>query len=236
MLEAKSHDYSTFATLTIEDKHLTWGLDWDCCPIPTVVPRDVQLLVKRMRKLATFRHVTIGEYGNQTDRPHYHMLLFGLDPFQAEELLLKEWKKGFVQVAEMNEQRACYMAGYTTKKLTKLDDDRLQRGQYPEFMRQSLKPFIGAPYLDHLEALHYTAGGARELAETGDVASVARIDGKIWPLDRTMRIHLRRRLGVPEVDHRRRKTMDPMTMDEWQTAQLADARMRRRSRRPGEVM
>jgi len=51
----------------------------------SLIKRDVQLFVKRLRKdqdargLAKIRYYLVGEYGDQTKRPHYHAAIFGED-------------------------------------------------------------------------------------------------------------------------------------------------------------
>lgn len=61
-----------FLTLTYEDGKLP--------PFGTLVPRDVQLFIKRLRKAiypAQCRFYGCGEYGEKLARPHYHLLIFG---------------------------------------------------------------------------------------------------------------------------------------------------------------
>ncbi len=228
LLETLAHADSTFVTLTIEDDHLTYAHGSDGAPVLTLVPDDVQLLLKRMRKRQRFRYVAVGEYGDKRGRPHYHLLLFGVNALESYTLCTEKWGKGFVTVGEVNKQRASYMAGYTTKKMTKWDDERLNGGQHPEFMRQSLRPTIGYMALPHLEKLHYTYGGAKMLADTEDVAKTIRIGGKIWPLDRTIRNALRRKLGVIAEDTARQALVPEITEEQYHQATLENERVHRR--------
>lgn len=79
MLEAAMQEDNCFVTLTYTDKTLprtTGGL-------PNLNPRDLQLWLKRLRKAMQpfrLRFYGVGEYGGKTERPHYHVMLFGMKP------------------------------------------------------------------------------------------------------------------------------------------------------------
>lgn len=123
--------------------------------------RDVQLWLKRLRKrCGAVRYFYCGEYGDRTERPHYHAALFGLPecpggPYQRlgrrEFRCLCEtcsgvretWNFGNVCVSNLTDARAMYIAGYVLKKMTHRLDPRLY-GREPEFARMSLRPGIGA--------------------------------------------------------------------------------------------
>lgn len=233
LLERNAHPWTSFCTLTIDDDHLEYALGVDAAPVWTVRPRTLQSALKRMRHHCSerFRFVGVGEYGTRTGRPHYHLLVFGPHPAVVETALEAAWPCGHIQVKACDQlAQVAYVAGYTVKKLTKREDERLD-GNHPEFFRQSLRPAIGHPSLDWLEHLHYTYGGAKELAETGDVMRTFRMAGKKWPLDRWARDQLRERLGVPK---RTRPTQDGMianTAAERRQARSAHARMVRRHSR-----
>ena len=49
---------------------------------------DVQKFLKRLRKAyrGKLRYFVAGEYGEQTARPHYHMILYGWQPTDLEHL------------------------------------------------------------------------------------------------------------------------------------------------------
>lgn len=161
MHEAESHDYNCMVTLTYDDKNLPDD--------GSLRPVDVQLWLKRLRK--TFKDHTIkfflcGEYGDNLSRPHYHVLLFGID-FQREELynekdirplvceLQQTWNKGHVHVAPLTFEVASYVARYCTKKqdseidyCDKTTGVLLQK----EFTRMSRRPGVG---YDWLQKNHY---------------------------------------------------------------------------------
>lgn len=123
--------------------------------------RDVQLWLKRLRKRsAPLRVFYVGEYGDCTERPHYHAALFGLPecpggPFERVSArgyrclcetcsaVRETWRFGNVCVSNLTDARAMYIAGYVLKKMTHRLDPRLY-GREPEFARMSRKPGIGA--------------------------------------------------------------------------------------------
>lgn len=65
MLEAAQYEDNCFITLTYDDEHLPLGM--------SLVPKDLQDFLKRFRsRIAPIkvRYYGVGEYGDQTQRPH----------------------------------------------------------------------------------------------------------------------------------------------------------------------
>ena len=86
MLEAKYHSQNWFVTLTYDDLHVPRSYYGDpnsgeALPSLTLRKRDIQLFFKRLRKQTgqNFRYYACGEYGENTHRPHYHFIVFGLE-------------------------------------------------------------------------------------------------------------------------------------------------------------
>ena len=135
----------------------------------TLVRRDWQLFVKRLRKLhppnAVIRYYAVGEYGSKTWRPHFHAIIFGADP----ELYAKAWNDQrdkhydrkrlqlaglpgiFQSDSDVNPNNIAYVTKYITKgKQVPLhpNDDR-----EPEFALMSKN--LGANYMtDAMKAYH----------------------------------------------------------------------------------
>lgn len=125
-MQSESGKGSSFITLTYDEKSVpsNYGLD----------VRDWQLFAKKLRKrVGSFRFFMCGEYGEQTLRPHYHALLFGVDfyddriPIGSNEfgdkhyispLLTDTWSKGHCVVGAVSWQSAAYVARYIMKKVT----------------------------------------------------------------------------------------------------------------------
>nr|QJB21676.1 MAG: replication initiator protein [Microvirus sp.] len=178
MLESKYHETSSFLTLTYSDLHLP--LDY------SLNPEHLTLWLKRFRAAIypkKIRYFAVGEYGDDTQRPHYHAALFGVGP-EAQDIVHSTWGMGHVMLGTLNIQSCRYVAGYVTKKMTSPTDYRLQ-GRHPEFTRMSRKPGIGkAAVADIVNTLDCEAGA--ELLRD-DVPSALTISGRPLPLGDYMR-------------------------------------------------
>lgn len=152
MLEAALHECNSFVTLTYNPENLP--LDGSLDPSH---PRDWLKRLRRRVAPSTFRFFLVGEYGDDSQRPHYHAGLFGFPGCvygQSDysrtrrtcchwcELVRESWGKGHVYLGTLEPDSAQYLAGYVTKKMTRKDDPRLN-GRHPEFGRMSLRPGIG---------------------------------------------------------------------------------------------
>lgn len=72
--------------------------------------RDVQLFLKRVRKAKFYvKYICVGEYGGQTLRPHYHMLLWTDCPFVKLESF---WRLGRIHFGRITMQSAMYCLKY----------------------------------------------------------------------------------------------------------------------------
>lgn len=198
MLEAQHHEHSFFSTFTYEEapKH------------GSLVKEHISSTFHRLRKLAAgrskaVRFFAVGEYGDQLSRPHYHAAVFGLSA-QESELITRAWHglrdsehgavAGFCYHGSLTPDSASYIAGYVTKKLTNKDDPvvaaRLGERE-PEFAVMSRRPGIGMIALESFIAALNTSAGALYMARFGDVPIAFRIGGRMLPLGRTLRDHLR---------------------------------------------
>lgn len=126
--ESEYYDSTSFATFTYSDETLPADLSID----KTVIT----LLIKRIRKALEPRRIKYyanGEYGEKTGRPHYHAILFGIQPcfhcwscckthMTADkpsgdcEILRKAWPKGIVDLGPLNYLTARYVANYMLKE------------------------------------------------------------------------------------------------------------------------
>lgn len=159
LLEATDHPDRAFVTLTYDNDHLPPG--------NTLVPRDLTLWLKRLRKAyapKTLRYFACGEYGSRTGRAHYHAILFGIDVQTATELVAKTWTAGMTLVLPADMEALAYVAGYVTKKLKKRRDP--EEGQHPEFIRTSRRPGLGANAARL--CLDYASGLPPEFLYVGD--------------------------------------------------------------------
>lgn len=101
-------------------------------PTGVLCHRDVQLFLKRLRKRFPTRKIQYymcGEYGPKTDRPHYHLILYGLRTSDygyywvpsvrrsASRLIDSLWSKGYNTIGACTPKSIAYCAGYVQKKL-----------------------------------------------------------------------------------------------------------------------
>lgn len=194
MLECVKHAGNSFVTLTYDEKNLPPGASLD--------PVHTQKWLKRLRKALSpesIRYFLVGEYGDETKRPHYHAAIFGMEPISGggsdglSGVVRDTWSYGHTFTGQLNEKSAGYICGYVTKKMTSKEDPRL-KGRYPEFARMSLRPGVGAVAMkDVAESLDQYSIPLMEA--NADVPSVLAVGKKKLPLGRYLTSILRREMG-----------------------------------------
>lgn len=165
MHEASLYERNCFVTLTYDDANLPnrGMLDYPA----------FQKFMKRLRKRSDadgVRFYMCGEYGPDNWRPHYHACLFNFDfedktyfsrspageKIYRSDALEKLWPFGFSSVGGLTFESAAYVARYCVAKVTGHNASAHYRrqdadGVYqlpPEFNHMSLKPGIGARWLE----------------------------------------------------------------------------------------
>lgn len=164
--EASCWSSSCFLTLTYDDEHLPKDHN--------LVPRDLQLFMMRFRQRVNgvdslpdgsrpVRFFACGEYGDRTQRPHYHVLLFNVSlprnkmlgaSRYSSDVLDRSWKLGHAVVDQVTSRSIAYVARYCVKKLRRKRQEwvKAQTGEVvprvPEFGRMSLRPAIGQYWFD----------------------------------------------------------------------------------------
>lgn len=197
MLEALVSSSASFLTMTYDEDHIPDGGSLDL--------RHVQLFWKKLRKAGYgFRYFVVGEYGDKSERPHYHAALYGVpscycdfrcpDPRCHCVPFRKLWGHGNLYWGELTPASAHYIAGYVTKKMSK--EDPTLNGRYPEFARMSLRPGIGAVAMSQVATALRCEAGRKEIARTGDVPLVLRHGRGLHPLGRYLRECLRKELAL----------------------------------------
>lgn len=156
-LESKLHKYSWFITLTYDEDKL---------PKDRMLnKKHVQDFLKRLRYYydKPIKYYVCGEYGGKTARPHYHIIIFGLelsdlkyysttkngDVLYTSKFVEKIWSFGFCPIGEVNYRTASYCAQYVDKKkiLTSSEKQALKdKGIVPEFSLMSLRPGIAVDF------------------------------------------------------------------------------------------
>lgn len=214
MLERLCHADSMFLTLTYDDDHLVF--DWRTRR-PILVRKHLQDFLKRFRSQVEplrFRFYGVGEYGDRSERPHYHVVIFGFPTCFSErthrvfgtsradwkhccpicELVGDTWGQGDVDLGTVTSDSASYISAYVLKKMTRDDDPRLF-GRPPEFCSMSLKPGIGSDAMWDVAStmMHY---GLDEVMV--DVPYALKHGKADLPLGRYLRRRLRQMTGRDE--------------------------------------
>lgn len=178
MMECSEHPNNWFVTLTYDDSHvpIKRGL---CLKTGEYIEElnlnkpDVQKFLKRLRKRwkthygeENIRFYCAGEYGDDTDRPHYHICLFNLDIKDLEEYPTKNalgqqyyiskeieevWGMGNVRIGELTSMSAGYTARYVMKKWKGkkgAEEWAANHIKEREFALMSRKPGIGSKYFE----------------------------------------------------------------------------------------
>ena len=171
LAESSLYKSNYFLTLTYDDEHLP--PKHENSPIHSLNKRDVQLFMKRLRKALPeqkIRFFCAGEYGPQTMRPHYHLILFNCklndlkflkendlkQPYFVSETMSKCWPFGFHIIANVNWDTFAYVARYVMKKQKGEGSSVYEKYNFdPEFSTMSRKPGIGHDFMvDHMEELY----------------------------------------------------------------------------------
>ena len=172
--EADLHPASSwFVTLTYAPEFVPGNAPEDYRARGSLDPDEVRDFLKRLRHKSRNKigYYLCGEYGETTDRPHYHMALFGLElrdkeefqvrsgiPIYTSPTLEQTWGKGFVEFSALSWKSASYVAGYVIKKAREKVDPTKHLRVDPdtgeiveleqEFARMSRRPALGRRWID----------------------------------------------------------------------------------------
>lgn len=159
--EMDSHEKASFVTLTYSDEHIP--------PNASLDKAELQKFFKRLRKNAKkvyellgkevqkIRYFACGEYGDQTERPHYHIILFGLGLTEIDKsIVMDSWSYADWSVSTIRDKSfglveldsIRYVAQYIDKKLSgeEAEKEYDRRGREPVFRLLSLG--LGSNYID----------------------------------------------------------------------------------------
>jgi hypothetical protein len=124
MHEKKKSDSALFVTYTYADSDIPYSENG----LMEINYKDHQDYVKRLRKHhkgKPIKYFTVGEYGEKTNRPHFHSIIFNTTP----EAIEKSWTKGHIHVGTVQDQSVYYTLKYALKRAGKINksdpwDDR----------------------------------------------------------------------------------------------------------------
>lgn len=245
MLEMKKYDGDVcwFITLTYDDEHIPHKtmqnqITSEMKQTSTLVKADVQNFMKRLREKyeRVYQHKGIrfflaGEYGETTERPHYHACIFNLpimdelklvkknelgQPIWTSEEIEKIWGKGFIAIAKLCWETAAYTARYIMKKQKGPDasDYYQQKGQLPEFTLMSRKPGIAQDYyLQNMDKIYKNDEIALKNGEKTQKIKPPKYYDKLYDIDHhdEMKIIKLRRKKIQESAEKNKDAKSTMT-------------------------
>lgn len=150
------HKANAFVTLTLDPANVPADGSLD--------HRHFQLFMKRARfhLKKPIRFYMCGEYGENTDRPHYHACLFGIDfskdqqyfttNAQGDDLYTSKtleglWQLGHATTGAVTLQSAGYCTRYIMQKKTGSLGELVYGTRTPPYNRMSNRPGLGAAWL-----------------------------------------------------------------------------------------
>ncbi|QCS36919.1 replication initiation protein [Tortoise microvirus 26] len=122
--ELHYHEHNSFVTLTYSDEHLPSDF--------SISKKDLQLFFKRLRKRrkSKLKYFACGEYGSQSYRPHYHLILFGVGLYSEDKLdIIESWPYADWSVPSIlknsfglvEDKSIKYVCNYVNKSLNDLE-------------------------------------------------------------------------------------------------------------------
>lgn len=181
-LELQQHKSAVFTTLTYDDKYVPPAL-----PAPKEV---LPLWIKRLRKNTgkKLRFYACAEYGERTQRPHFHAILYGIDMADTS-LVESTWGLGHTRTEPISPARIAYTAGYCHKKVDYKHNEHQRTNPTtgetytwrPPYKLMSLRPGIGG------EARKWTQSWRLYAIKDGHKMAVPRYLHEAWKAQATER-------------------------------------------------
>lgn len=156
MQEEKKSTFAKFITLTYDNKYVPFNP----FGVLSLKKRDLQLFFKRLRKRLEnneseysrpVKYYGVGEYGGETNRPHYHIALFNA----SIESVIDSWQLGNVNFGDQRgicQQTAYYMCKYMMKSKIKKKEYK-QKWIEPEF--SLISKGLGLSYLENQQMVDW---------------------------------------------------------------------------------
>lgn len=164
--EAAMHSRNCFLTLTYDNNHLPSNHSLDKAH-PLAFLRTWRKQVRDENKCRfeqqQLRYYLVGEYGEKTHRPHYHIIVFGQDfaddriPWTSgenqpttyrSEFAELIWKKGTIVIGDVNPASANYVTKYVTKIITGKQQAITYGARTPPFSSGSTNPGLGKLWIE----------------------------------------------------------------------------------------
>lgn len=138
MAEAYTTPPYTFCTLTYNELSIPRKSNGDY----TFDRQHLKQITRELSRRHPCRYYGIAEHGTENERPHYHLIVFGVPPMVVYEVLEQYWSpRGFYTMGEPINARIMYIALFHV----------LKSHSYPdEFTVMSRRPGIGAYFFENI--------------------------------------------------------------------------------------
>lgn len=125
------------------------------------------------------KYFAVGEYGSQTERPHFHLIIFNLpyyDKYKQRDELIQllafAWQLGFVHVGEVTPASIHYVTKY---QITKHEESaQIERSRPRAWISKGL-------------GIHYAEDPAKRLWHQETEKVQTKLDGNSFPLPRYLK-------------------------------------------------
>lgn len=134
-----------FITLTYSNEFLTWVDD-----VPVLQYDDVKKFFKKVRKEGyNFRYFLVGEYGEKSGRPHYHLILVTDNVKFDVYKFCEKWNLGFSHIGLISMASIMYVLKDMLKEVDMFKD--VPRAFKPHIL---VSNGFGAKYIEKLKYWH----------------------------------------------------------------------------------
>lgn len=124
--EYNNHASAAFVTFTYDDNHLPFQKGFQR---PTLLREHLHKFIDTVRHNVrnsrvifpkcidrNFTFIASGEYGDRFNRPHYHVIFFGLSPDLCKRIFSKSWHNGSIAVLPLKQGGIRYVIKYLSKQ------------------------------------------------------------------------------------------------------------------------
>lgn len=138
-----------------------------------------RLYMQRLRRClpdSQIKYFTAGEYGEKSDRPHFHSIIFNAD----EQAILNSWIYGNVHFGSVSEDSIRYCLKYALKRVARVKkSDYIEKNQFRNPEKSLISKGLGIEYTTKPQIKRYYADDIQR--------AVKRENGKIQSLPRYYR-------------------------------------------------
>jgi len=146
--EYRKSKTAIFTTLTYANENVPQTVNKDTGEIINSLRyTDVQLFMKRLRKAhpnVKLKHYSVGEYGDETQRPHYHQIIYNASQNKIQE----NWQLGHTKIGTVTTASIRYVTKYMGKRIANTPEGA-------ELPKSVMSQGLGKDYLTSENVKHH---------------------------------------------------------------------------------